>query len=145
MKKFSHLIPIIFLIVSCDSKFEIKVGDDETVNQICLTDIYGGGEKYWDISYVEKDCRKGEILTANVVLWEEKTLSDLKDYEHRLNYLTSKICDYDKQILIREIPQKLPGRSDFLYSYDLSCVYSGGFDFPGSKWIEEMSNEEQSK
>jgi len=25
--------------------------------------------------------------------------------------------------------------------YDLSCVYSGGFNFSGQKWIEEMEQE----
>ena len=98
LRRTSFLV-ICFLLVSCDSQFEIKVGDEQKVNQICLTDIYGDGDMYWDVSYVEKDCRKGEILTANVVLYDEKTFSDIKDYEHRLNYLISKICESNNAIL----------------------------------------------
>lgn len=141
LRRTSFLV-ICFLLVSCDSQFEIKVGDEQKVNQICITNIYGGGDKYWDTSYIQKDCRKGEILTANVILWDEKTFSDVKDYEHRLNYLISKVCDFDKQIIVQKVPQKLDGNSEYMHSYDLSCAYSGGFDFPGAKWIEEMKDKE---
>ena len=138
------LVPIILLVTSCDSQFEFKIGEkeNEQVNQICTTNINGGGEKYWDISNVIKDCRKGEVLTTEVILWKEKTLSDISDYEHRLNYLTSKICDFDKQILITEMGHSIGKSEEVMKAYDLTCVYSGGFEMSKSKWIEEMENKE---
>tara|TARA_B100001059_G_C17482959_1_gene402573 strand:+ start:189 stop:614 length:426 start_codon:yes stop_codon:yes gene_type:complete len=137
LNKLSFLL-IVFFITACDSSFEVNIGKDDEVNQICITDIYGGGERYFDISNVIKDCRKGEILTANVILWDEVNLSDIRDYEHRLSYLISKVCDFNKQIIVQEVPHNFPSGSEFLHSYDLSCAYSGGFNFPGAKWIEEM-------
>ena len=85
--KLSFLL-IIFFITACDSNFEVNVGKDDEVNQICITDIYGGGDKYFYISNVIKDCRKGEILTTTVSLYVEKRVVDIRDYEHRLSYLT---------------------------------------------------------
>ena len=135
--KLSFLL-IIFFITACDSNFEVNVGKDDEVNQICLTDIYGGGDKYFDISNVIKDCRKGEIITTSVTLSVEERVADIRDYEHRLSYLTSKICDFDKQIIIQEVFHDIGISKENSKVYDLSCVYSGGFNFPGAKWIEEM-------
>ena len=135
----TSFLVICFLLVSCDSQFEIKVEDEPTVNQICLTDIFGGDDEFWDLSNIKKDCRKGEIITESVFLTYENVVTDLLFYERRLNYLISKICDFDKQIIV----QKLPVNSkDDMHIYDLTCVYSGGFDFPGTKWIEEMKDKE---
>ncbi|MFL2719965.1 MAG: hypothetical protein ACJ0FB_00565 [Gammaproteobacteria bacterium] len=127
--KLSFLL-IIFFITACDSNFEVNVGKDDEVNQVCITDIYGGGNKYFDISNVIKDCRKGEILTTTVILYVEKRVEDMRDYEHRLSYLTSKICDFDKQIIIQEVFHDWGISKENTKIYDLSCVYSGGYNFP---------------
>ena len=128
---------LILVLTACDSNFEFKVGESNEVNQICLTNIFGGDEKFWDLSYIEKDCRKGEIVTTSVFLQYASVAEDVSFYERRLNYLISKICDFDKQIIIQKFP--VTPRDD-MHIYDLSCVYSGGFNFGGRKWIEEMNN-----
>lgn len=139
-KKLYPVVFLILLLTACDSNFEFKLGESNEVNQICITDIFGGGDKYFDISYVIKDCRKGEILTTTVSLSNAERVADIRDYESRLSYLTSKICDFDKQIIIQEVFHDIGVSKDKLKVYDLSCVYSGGFNFPGKKWIEEMNN-----
>ena len=135
----TSFLVICFLIVSCDSQFEIKVEDEPTVNQICLTDIFGGDDEFWDLSNIQKDCRKGEIITESVFLTHESIDTDLLFYERRLNYLISKICDFDKQIIVQKLPVNA---KDDVHIYDLTCVYSGGFGFPGRKWMEEMKDKE---
>lgn len=134
-----HLLIILalFVLTACDSGFEFKVGESNEVNQICLTDIFGGDYEFWDLSYIQKDCRKGEIVTTGVYLNNENVEEDLRFYERRLNYLISKICDFDKQIIVNKFPI---GSRDDMHIYDLSCVYSGGFNIPGSKRFEEMNN-----
>ena len=133
---------LILVLTACDSNFEFKVGESNEVNQICITNIFGGGDKYFDISNVIKDCRKGEIITTSVTLSVEERVADIRDYEHRLSYLASKICDFDKQIIIQEVFHDIGISKEKLKVYDLSCVYSGGFNFPGVKWIEEMNKNE---
>ena len=115
---------LILVLTACDSNFEFKVGESNEVNQICLTDIFGGDKEFWDLSYIEKDCRKGQIVTTSVFLTYESVEEDKHFNERRLNYLISKICDFDKQIIIQKFP--VTPRDD-MHIYDLSCVYSGGF------------------
>jgi len=115
---------LILVLTACDSNFEFKVGESNEVNGICITDIFGGDDEFWDLSNIENDCRKGQIVTTSVFLTYESVEEDKHFNERRLNYLISKICDFDKQIIIQKFP--VTPRDD-MHIYDLSCVYSGGF------------------
>ena len=137
-------IALLALLVLGGCSYEVEISNDKEVNQLCLTSISGGGAQYWDLTNVLKDCRKGEILTTKVILLEEQTISKIADYEHRLNYLTSKICDFDKQIIILEVSNKYSKGDKPLKAYDLTCVYSGGFEFMNQKWMEEMEEDNES-
>ena len=39
------LLSLILVLTACDSNFEFKVGESNEVNQICLTDIFGGDKE----------------------------------------------------------------------------------------------------
>ena len=116
-KKLTSTIALLFLITSCDSNFELDIGNNKPMS-ICSTDIYW--KSGWDFTYIQEDCEVGEIVTLNITSPIEKSADDFLFEFDRVTRLAGHICNFDKKIIITEVKG-----SENLQSYDLSCIYNG--------------------
>ena len=76
---------------------------------------------------IKEDCRKGEIFTVTItesVLKIPEDISKFNDVYDRLNSVVAQLCDFSKQIVINKIHTDAEDKAT---AYDLTCVYSGGY------------------
>ena len=133
-----HLLSILVVLsfMGCDSYFNSNSEEDSKINKICDTfrqaDVDG--------EYIQKDCRKGEIFTVTVVdtvLEIPQDLSAISHNHERLNTVVARFCDFSKQIVIKEVHTD---RENAANTYDLTCVYSGGYKLETVKGMEPVKD-----
>ena len=77
---------------------------------------------------IKEDCRKGEIFTVTITEPVLKIPEDIhkisQDVYDRLNSVVAQVCDFSKQIVIKKVHTDAEKKGT---AYDLTCVYSGGY------------------
>ena len=115
-----HLLSILIILsfVGCDSYFNSSSKEDSKINKICSA---------MNKDLIKEDCRKGEIFTVTItesVLKIPEDIHKVNDIYDRLNTVVAQVCDFSKQIVIKKVHTDAEDKATV---YDLTCVYSGGY------------------
>jgi hypothetical protein len=141
MKQLILISALIPLLVACDTDLKVDIGKGKKDNYYCEPYLVKG-----NIDESRRDCKVGDSMFFGFS--SQLSTSNPTEADRRLHGVISRVCNYDKEIVITEVDRIQFELTNILVTWDVSCVFGGVKDYrplEETPWYEEGQKNQQIK